>query len=67
MNAVGHSGPKYSELIETLLAIPWGRFHKIRVSPEQFEEGLNRTHYGLEKPKDILCDFFTNLIWRYQK
>jgi endopeptidase La len=66
MNAVGHSGPKYSELIETLLAIPWGRFHKIRVSPEQFEEGLNRTHYGLEKPKDILCDFFTNLIWRYQ-
>jgi endopeptidase La len=67
MNAVGHSGPKYSELIETLLAIPWGRFHKIRVSPEQFEKGLNRTHYGLEKPKDILCDFFTNLIWRYQK
>ena len=65
MNAVGHSGPKYSELIETLLAIPWGRFHKIRVSPEQFEEGLNRTHYGLERPKDILCDFFTNLIWRY--
>jgi endopeptidase La len=66
MNAVGHSGPKYSELIETLLAIPWGRFHKIHVSPEQFEKGLNHTHYGLEKPKDILCDFFTNLIWRYQ-
>jgi endopeptidase La len=66
-NAVGHSGPKYSELIETLLAIPWGRFQKIVVSPEKFEEGLNRTHYGLEKPKDILCDFFTNLIWRYKK
>jgi endopeptidase La len=66
MNAVGHSGPKYSELIETLLAIPWGRFEKISVSPETFEEGLNRSHYGLEKPKDILCDFFTNLIWRYK-
>jgi ATP-dependent Lon protease len=66
MNAVGHSGPKYSELIETLLAIPWGRFQQIGVSPEKFEEGLNRTHYGLEKPKDILCDFFTNLIWRYK-
>jgi ATP-dependent Lon protease len=66
MNAVGHSGPKYSELIETLLAIPWGRFLKIGVSPEQFEEGLNRTHYGLEKPKEVLCDFFTNLIWRYK-
>lgn len=67
VNAVGHSGPKYSELIETLLAIPWGRNRKIRVSPEDFEEGLNRTHYGLEKPKEILCDFFTNLIWRYQQ
>jgi endopeptidase La len=66
MNAVGHSGPKYSELIETLLAIPWGRFEKISVSPETFEEGLNRSHYGLEKPKDMLCDFFTNLIWRYE-
>jgi endopeptidase La len=66
MNAVGHSGPKYSELIETLLAIPWDRFKKISVSPETFEEGLNRSHYGLEKPKEILCDFFTNLIWRYK-
>ena len=25
LHAVGHSGPKYSELIETLLAIPWGK------------------------------------------
>lgn len=67
VNAVGHSGPKYSELIETLLAIPWGRNRKIQVSPEEFEKGLNLTHYGLEKPKEILCDFFTNLIWRYQQ
>ena len=29
--------------------------------------GLNRSHYGLEKPKEILCDFFSNLIWRYQQ
>ncbi len=66
-SAVGHSGPKYTELIETLLAVPWGKIQKIDVRPEDFEEGLNRTHYGLKKPKEILCDFFTNLIWRYQQ
>lgn len=66
LNTFGHSGSKYSELIETLLAIPWGRIEPIRVAPEVFEEGLNRTHYGLQRPKELLCDFFTNLIWRYQ-
>jgi endopeptidase La len=66
-SAVGHSGPKYTELIETLLAIPWGKIQKIDVRPEDFEEGLKRTHYGLKKPKEILCDFFTNLIWRYHQ
>lgn len=66
MNAVGHSGSKYSELIETLLAIPWGKFKPIEVSAEEFEEGLNKSHYGLQRPKEILCDFFTNLIWRYK-
>jgi len=65
-NAVGHSGSKYSELIETLLAIPWGRIRKIQVTPEAFEEGLNRSHYGLQTPKEMLCDFFSNLIWRYR-
>ncbi|MEW6349801.1 MAG: S16 family serine protease [Thermodesulfobacteriota bacterium] len=67
LNAVGHSGSKYSELIETLLAIPWGKIHKIHVTSEEFEAGLNTTHYGLHKPKEIICDFFTNLIWRYRK
>lgn len=67
LNAVGHSGSKYSELIETLLAIPWGKLSPIEVTPAQFEEGLNRSHYGLERPKEILCDFFSNLIWRYRK
>ncbi|MBM3303387.1 MAG: AAA family ATPase, partial [Deltaproteobacteria bacterium] len=66
LNAVGHSGSKYSELIETLLAIPWGRFKRIDVSPQAFEEGLNHSHYGLQKPKEIVCDFFSNLIWRYK-
>ena len=37
---------------------------EITVSPEEFEEGLNRTHYGLQKPKEMVCDFFSNLIWR---
>jgi endopeptidase La len=67
LNAVGHSGAKFSELIETLLAIPWGRIQKIAVSPEDFEQGLETTHYGLRKPKEVICDFFTNLIWRYRQ
>lgn len=67
LNAVGHSGSKYSELIETLLAIPWGRIWRIEVTPEVFEQGLNRSHYGLQIPKELLCDFFTNLIWRYRR
>lgn len=66
LNAVGHSGSKYSELIETLLAIPWGSIRGIQVTPAAFEEGLNRSHYGLQTPKEILCDFFSNLIWRYR-
>lgn len=66
LNIAGVSGYKYSELIETLLAIPWGKIQPIQVSPQEFEIGLNRTHYGLDKPKEILCDFFTNLIWRYR-
>jgi ATP-dependent Lon protease len=66
-NAVGHSGSKYSELIETLLAIPWGKIRTIQVSPEAFEEGLNRSHYGLQAPKEILCDFYSNLIWRCRR
>lgn len=66
VNAAGQSGAKYTELIETLLNIPWGRIKKIRISPEEFEDGLNRSHFGLKKPKEIICDFFANLIWRYQ-
>ncbi len=66
MNAAGQSGAKYTELIETLLTIPWGKIKKIWVSPEEFDEGLNRSHYGLTKPKEIISDFFANLIWRYQ-
>ena len=65
-NAVGHSGSKYSELIETLLAIPWGKILRILVSSEAFEAGLNRSHYGIQTPKETLCDFFSNLIWRYR-
>lgn len=67
LNAVGHSGSKFSELIETLLAIPWGKIQEIKVTPEEFEQGLDRSHYGLKKPKEIICDFFTNLIWRYDQ
>ncbi len=67
LNLAGQSGSKYSELIETLLSIPWGRMQKIDVSPTDFAEGLERSHYGLRKPKETLCDFFTNLIWRYEK
>jgi endopeptidase La len=67
LNAVGHSGSKYSELIETLLAFPWGRIETIEVTAGEFERGLNDSHYGLAKPKEIICDFFANLIWRYDQ
>ncbi len=66
LNAAGQSGAKYAELIETLLSIPWGKIHPMEVSPSEFERGLNRTHFGLSSPKEIICDFFANLIWRYQ-
>jgi ATP-dependent Lon protease len=66
LNAVGHSGSKYSELIETLLSMPWGKIQTIDVTAEEFERGLERSHYGLRKPKETICDFFTNLIWRYR-
>jgi ATP-dependent Lon protease len=67
VNATGHSGSKYSELIETLLAVPWGRIKKITVTPQDFEAGLDRSHYGIQTPKELICDFFSNLIWRYQR
>lgn len=66
INAVGHSGAKYSELIETLLAIPWGKTQRIDISTDAFEKGLDLTHNGLRRPKEIICDFFTNLIWQNQ-
>lgn len=65
--AAGHSGAKYSELIETLLSIPWKKIKPIRIRVQDFEEGLHRTHYGLDRPKEIVCDFFTNLIRRYRQ
>ncbi len=63
----GVSGAKYTELVETLLAIPWGRIQPVDVRPEEFVSGLDEGHYGLEKPKQVLADFFTNLIWRYRQ
>lgn len=65
LNAMGQSGSKYSELIETLLAIPWGIIKKIDVTAAEFEQGLNLSHHGLVKQKEITSDFFSNLIWRY--
>lgn len=67
LNAKGQSGAKYSELIETLLAVPWRKLKKIDVALEDFELGLERSHHGLIRPKQIVTDFFANLIWRYQK
>jgi len=65
-NAMGQSGSKYSEFIETLLAIPWGKIKPIDVPTATFEQGLDNSHFGLQKPKEIIADFFANLIWRYE-
>jgi len=53
LNAIGYSGSKYSELAGNPAGHPWGRSRRFRVSAADFEEGLNRTHYGLERPKEI--------------
>ncbi len=66
LNLVGQSSAKYTEYIETLLAVPWGKIKKIDVPVETFEEDLDNSHYGLKKPKEIVSDFFANLIWRYR-
>jgi ATP-dependent Lon protease len=63
----GHSRAKYTEFIETLLAVPWGKVHRITVSPEEFTMGLDSTHLGLDRPKEMIADFFSNLIWRYRR
>lgn len=63
----GHSAAKYSELAETLLAVPWGHMATITVSPDDFVRGLDISHYGLARPKEIIADFFSNLVWRYQR
>lgn len=48
--------PVYTEIIETLLSIPWGIIPKRGITSEEFKESLNRSHYGLQKPKEIICD-----------
>lgn len=63
----GVSGAKFSELVETILSIPWGRIRPIERTPEEFARGLDTSHYGLARPKELVTDFFTNLIWRYRK
>ncbi len=63
----GVSGAKFSELVETILSIPWGLIRPIERTPEEFARGLDASHYGLERPKRLITDFFTNLIWRYRK
>jgi len=65
-NLPGVSGAKFTELIETLLLVPWGRIAPIAVTPAAFIAGMEASHFGLERPKELLADFFTNLIWRYR-
>ena len=65
-NLSGHSKAKYTEFIETLLAVPWGVIEPITVGPREFAAGLDASHYGLDRPKELVTDFFSNLIWRYR-
>jgi endopeptidase La len=63
---LGQSGSKYSEFVDTLLTIPWGKVKKIEVTADSFELGLENSHFGLERAKEIISDFFANLIWKYK-
>jgi ATP-dependent Lon protease len=65
-NIEGQSRAKYTEFIETLLTVPWGKIEPIHVGPREFAAGLDASHFGLEKPKELVADFFANLIWRYR-
>ncbi|HSL17774.1 MAG TPA: S16 family serine protease [Methylomirabilota bacterium] len=65
-NIGSHSSAKYTEFIETLLAVPWGRLQPIEVGPLEFAAGLDAGHFGLAGPKELVADFFANLIWRYR-
>jgi ATP-dependent Lon protease len=65
-NIGSHSSAKYTEFIETLLAIPWGTVRPIEVGPREFAAGLDAGHFGLAAPKELIADFFANLIWRYR-
>lgn len=65
-NIDSHSSAKYTEFIETLLAVPWGRLDPIEVGPREFAAGLEAGHFGLDGPKELVADFFANLIWRYR-
>ncbi len=66
-NIDGHSKAKYTEFIETLLTVPWGKVRPIGVGPREFAAGLDASHFGLDMPKELVADFFTNLIWRYRE
>jgi len=65
-NIDSHSSAKYTEFLETLLAIPWGAIQPIGVGPREFAAGLDAGHFGLAAPKELIADFFANLIWRYR-
>ena len=65
-NIDGHSKAKYTEFIETLLALPWGEIRPIEVGPREFTAGLEDSHFGLAAAKELVADFFANLIWRYR-
>ncbi|MCU0233908.1 MAG: AAA family ATPase [Thermoanaerobaculales bacterium] len=65
-NIDSHSSAKYTEFIETLLAVPWGRLTPLEVGPREFAAGLEAGHFGLAGPKELVADFFANLIWRYR-
>ncbi len=66
-NIDSHSSAKYTEFIETLLSIPWGTIRPIEVGPREFSAGLDAGHFGLAAPKELVADFFANLIWRYRE
>jgi endopeptidase La len=66
LNLAGQSKAKYTEFVDTLLSVPWGKVLPIHVGPREFTAGLDASHYGLERPKELVSDFFANLIWRYR-
>ena len=62
--SISPSSPEYSTAInyvETLLALPWNKYNKIKSDISFAKEVLDKDHFGLEKVKDRILEYLATL------